>query len=65
MAEHLHNSSILEVEAGESEVQGYPQLHSEFKVSQGYTKPCLKISKNTIKKIFFCLLFLHTTKPGL
>lgn len=29
------NPSILEVEAGGSEVQGQPQLHSKFKVSLG------------------------------
>lgn len=48
MVEHSHNHSMSEVEAGESDVQGYPQLYSEFKVRQGYTKPCLKISKNYI-----------------
>lgn len=43
MVEYPQNPRISEVVAGESEVQGYPQLHSESKVSQGYTKPCLKI----------------------
>lgn len=26
-------------------VQGYPQLHREFEVSQGYMRPCLKTNK--------------------
>lgn len=35
------NSSTGEMELGGS-VQGYPQLHIEFKVSTGYWRPCLK-----------------------
>ena len=31
-----------EVKAGGSEVQGYPWLHSEFKVSLSYMRTCLK-----------------------
>lgn len=31
-----------EVETGKSEVQGNPELHSEFESRLGYMKPCLK-----------------------
>lgn len=37
---HARNST-REVEAGRSEVQGYPQLHSKL----GYRKTCLKKKK--------------------
>jgi hypothetical protein len=35
-------SSTHEVTAGQSEVQGHPQLHSEFKASLGYMSTCFK-----------------------
>jgi hypothetical protein len=38
------------VEAGRSEVQGHPQPHSEFKVSKGYRRPCLKEEEKKGKK---------------
>jgi hypothetical protein len=31
-----------EIKAGESAVQGHPQMHSEFEVSLEYIRPCLK-----------------------
>jgi hypothetical protein len=40
--------SIQEVEAGGSEEQDLPQLHSKFKASLGYRKPSL--SKQTLKQ---------------
>lgn len=35
-AQHAHAQHS---EAGELEVQGYPQLHSKFEASQGYMRP--------------------------
>lgn len=32
-----------QVQAGGSEVQGYPWQHSQAEASLGYMKPCLKI----------------------
>lgn len=42
---HSCNPIIREVEAGGSEVQGHPQLHSKSEASLGYKRLCLK--KNT------------------
>jgi hypothetical protein len=39
---HTWNSSTHEMEAGVLEVQGHPRLHSEFRVSLGYRRPCSK-----------------------
>jgi hypothetical protein len=39
---HICEPSTWEVEAGGSEVRGYPQLHSEFEASLGYIRACLK-----------------------
>lgn len=39
LAYHL---SIWEVEAGESEVKGHPQLHMESEASWGHIRACLK-----------------------
>lgn len=36
------NSNTWEAKAGRSEVQSQSWLHSEFKASLGYRKPCLK-----------------------
>jgi hypothetical protein len=44
-----------EVEAGGSEVQGDPWLHSEFKTSLEYIRPC----------VFFFLLFTFNNDFGL
>jgi hypothetical protein len=45
---------IRGVERRGSRVQGYPQIHSDFKVSLGYMKPCLKNrKKNTTYSIHF------------
>lgn len=41
MVAHSHYSSIQEVEAGGLPFQGHSQLHSEFKASLGYLRPCL------------------------
>lgn len=47
---HACNSNTQEVEGGGSEVQGHPQLHSEFKASLGYIKPYLKIKRRRKEK---------------
>ena len=49
MVEHTCNPITEEIEAGESEVQGYPGLHSEFKANLDYMKPCFKIKTTTTK----------------
>ena len=36
-------SILCEVEAGGSEVQGYPQTHSEFEASLGYMRPLVSL----------------------
>jgi hypothetical protein len=38
------------MEAGGSEVQGYPLLYGEFEASLGYRKPFLKLKKKILKK---------------
>ena len=38
------NPTTWQVEAGGSEVQGHPQLHSKFKASLGYMKPSFSLS---------------------
>lgn len=38
MVEHTRNPRIEEAEAGESQVQDYPQLHNDFGASFGYMK---------------------------
>lgn len=44
----------MEVDAGESEVHGYPQLHSEFEASLGYRRYSLKRIKNVkIYSLFY------------
>lgn len=35
---HNGNPSTREIEAGGTKLQGYPQLHSKFKVNVGYKK---------------------------
>lgn len=40
-----------EVEARKSDVQGYPQVHSEFKASPGYIRLCTK----QIKYMFYIM----------
>lgn len=35
---HIYNARAWEVTAGRSEVQSYPQLHTEFEASLGYTR---------------------------
>lgn len=37
------------MEAGRSELQSYPQLHSEFKASLGYMRSCLREKKTKTK----------------
>lgn len=39
---HACNSNTPEAEAGGSETQGHPQLHSYLEVSLGYMRPCFK-----------------------
>ena len=38
---HAYNPSTQEMEAGGSEVQSPPQLHSKFEASLGYMRPRL------------------------
>ena len=45
---HTCNPSIREVDTGGSEVQGHSQLHSEFKVSLGYMKPCIHSGADSV-----------------
>ena len=44
MAEPIYNSCTVEEEAGPPGVQSHPQMHSDFEVSLGYTRPCLYIN---------------------
>lgn len=44
------NSSTNEVEAGESWVQGHPQIHMEFEASLSYLRPCGRRWKGKPKK---------------
>ena len=44
---HTCNPSTWQVLAGRSGVQGYPQLHSEFKASLDNMNPCLRKSTLT------------------
>lgn len=37
----LWTSGIKDVETGESEVQGFWELHNEFEANLGYMRPCL------------------------
>lgn len=39
---HACNSNTPEAGAGESEVQGHPQLHSYLEASLGCMRPCFK-----------------------
>lgn len=47
---HGSNCSTWETEAEGPRVQGQPQLHSEFKVSLEYMKPCLKKKQAILNK---------------
>lgn len=40
------DTSTQEVEAGESEVQSQPWLHSELEVRLGYIRPCHNFKNN-------------------
>lgn len=42
MVAHICNPSTREVDAGRTEVQGYPQLQNESEDSLGYMRVCLK-----------------------
>lgn len=42
---HVCHPNTQEAEAEGSEVQGQPWLHSEFEVTLGYMRPCLKKKK--------------------
>ena len=56
MVAHHYNNSTQEVEPGESEVQGPPQLHRELEVNLRHKKYCLKMGKQKMNKkgkIFF------------
>lgn len=44
--EHTRNPKTQGVQAGGSEVQPQPQLHSEFGASLGYMNTCLKEKHN-------------------
>lgn len=50
VAVHTCNLSYQEVEAGGPEVQGHPWPHSEFEISWGYTKLCLKNKEERKKR---------------
>lgn len=39
------NPSTWEVDTGRADVQGQPQVHSEFEASLIYMKPCLKSTR--------------------
>ena len=45
---HTCNRSIRDVDIGGSGVQGHSQLHSEFKVSLGYMKPCIHSGADSV-----------------
>lgn len=45
MVEHTRNPRIEEAEAGESQIQGYLQLHNDFGASFGYMKTVSKKKK--------------------
>lgn len=63
--------SIWEVEAGESVVQNYSQLHSEFEANLGCLRSCIKIDTVSLLILFhgdlgklcqtssLCALLLH------
>jgi hypothetical protein len=46
------DATTWEVESGWSEVQGHLWLRSEFKVSLGYMRPCLKKDKGEEYKVY-------------
>lgn len=51
MVVHAYDMSTWEVETGESESQGYPQLQSQFEVSLGYMQLCwIKMKERTKEK---------------
>lgn len=48
--------NIWEVDARGSEVQNHPWLHTNLKVSLGYTRPCLKKQNQaTITELLYFL----------
>jgi hypothetical protein len=51
MAVYSYNPNTPDVEAGESEVQANPKLHSEFKASLSPRKPFLKKQRTCCKAI--------------
>lgn len=51
---HTCNPTVLEVEAGMSEVQDFPELPMQFKGSLGYTRPCLKTKGNSKVETQLC-----------
>lgn len=46
----------VEVEAGISDIQGYPLLHSKPKARQGYMGPFLKTKTHHVRTVMFALL---------
>jgi hypothetical protein len=49
MEVHICSPGTQEAEAGKSQVQDQPKLHSEFKASLGYiARPCLKKTKQNV-----------------
>lgn len=61
MVGHTCNSSTLEVGAEGPAVQGHPWLHSQFKDSLEYMRPCLKKQNETthFSFKFGFLLFIY------
>lgn len=50
MVEHICNTVVKEVEAKESEVQGCPWLHSEFKAKSEIIDPVSKQRRRNTNK---------------
>ena len=52
VAVHAFNLSTWEMEAGRSEIQGKPLLHSKLEANLGYVRPCLKTKHHKDKLKF-------------
>lgn len=51
-------------EAGRAEIQGHSWLHSKFKTSLGYKRPCLKMKERKILSKFYLYIFKSIVSFG-
>lgn len=65
MVVHACNPCTQEAEAGGQAVQGHNWLHSKFKTSLGYVRPCLKQQlQKSLCKYIFLLKSIHIYYHG-